>query len=420
MGNYNTVEGEYKFKKLEHQIPFNPNFHSISHLIYCSECGNPIFGERFKCINCKDKNYCVECEKKEIVKDGHDSSTHVLLKSHFELKEEKELNKLIFQKDLLIEEQINNKNGYHKKIICDGCETVCNTKVRYSCLNCEFDLCEHCEAKIKIHSLKIKDKFHYHPLIKSPKCKNFKFIPRLDKGISLLKNENQVAELFGKGKKCQDDMTDSLKINTLKNIKEIDYKVRLMHQEDLDKIIEIEKQSFTFPYDKEHFAMNIEASKKGLDIFPFVVTVNGEIAGYVLGRKKFDWFDSLKEKLYPSYYFSKETDSLKKTFYAHGISLAISPIYRRKGIGKVLMKEMIKKAVSLGCKRITLNVSIFNKQAQKLYSLNGFQTISWRSDFFKQGSDNINFFISDKKGDAITMCLFIDKELENRLKKGNS
>ena len=68
-------------------------------------------------------------------------------------------------------------------------------------------------------------------------------------------------------------------------------------------------------------------------------------------------------------------------------SIAVHPLHQRKGLGKVLISDLIKRSNSLLSNQIHLEVKNTNKAAKALYKSMGFKVIGNRSNFYKDGSD---------------------------------
>ena len=71
----------------------------------------------------------------------------------------------------------------------------------------------------------------------------------------------------------------------------------------------------------------------------------------------------------------------------HITFLAVHPKHQRKGLGKLLLSDLIKRSKSLQTNLIFLEVNDNNEPAKALYKSMGFKTIGNRSDFYKDGSD---------------------------------
>ena len=75
----------------------------------------------------------------------------------------------------------------------------------------------------------------------------------------------------------------------------------------------------------------------------------------------------------------------------HITSIAVHPIHQRKGLGKFLMSELIKRSDSLLTNHIHLEVKDTNEPAKAFYKSLGFKIVGNRSNFYKDGSDAILF-----------------------------
>ena len=67
--------------------------------------------------------------------------------------------------------------------------------------------------------------------------------------------------------------------------------------------------------------------------------------------------------------------------------LSVHPSYRRRGLGKKLVFKIFQECQNEGIKKINLEVSLKNKQALSFYDDFGFETISIRKKYYKDGSD---------------------------------
>ena len=67
--------------------------------------------------------------------------------------------------------------------------------------------------------------------------------------------------------------------------------------------------------------------------------------------------------------------------------LSVHPSYKRKGLGKKLVHKIIRLCKNDNIKKIFLEVSSKNKQALNFYDNFGFETISIRTKYYRDGSD---------------------------------
>mgnify|MGYP001166685847 CR=1 FL=1 len=75
----------------------------------------------------------------------------------------------------------------------------------------------------------------------------------------------------------------------------------------------------------------------------------------------------------------------------HVTSFAIDPLHQRKGLGKLLLSDLIKRSKLLQAKQMYLEVKDTNEPAKAFYKFMGFTRERTRSHFYKDGSDAIIF-----------------------------
>ena len=79
--------------------------------------------------------------------------------------------------------------------------------------------------------------------------------------------------------------------------------------------------------------------------------------------------------------FNKIYDEAEITY------LSVHPSCKRRGLGKKLICKIFKTCKNDNIKRIFLEVSSTNKQALSFYENFGFETISVRKNYYRDGSD---------------------------------
>ena len=70
----------------------------------------------------------------------------------------------------------------------------------------------------------------------------------------------------------------------------------------------------------------------------------------------------------------------------HITLIAVHPLHQRKGLGKFLLSDLIKRSKSLRTNQIHLEVKETNTPAKALYKSMGFKTIANRSNFYEDGT----------------------------------
>ncbi|NLZ43973.1 MAG: ribosomal protein S18-alanine N-acetyltransferase [Clostridia bacterium] len=128
--------------------------------------------------------------------------------------------------------------------------------------------------------------------------------------------------------------------------------VEPMQLKDLPEILIIERLSFPIPWSKQAFLHEL----------------NNEFALYLVAR------ENLAVCGYIGMWLIVDE--------GHITNLAVHPAYRRRGIGRLLLKSLIQAGKRYGLRRLTLEVRRSNLAAQKLYMEFGFTTVGVRSRYY--------------------------------------
>ncbi len=133
---------------------------------------------------------------------------------------------------------------------------------------------------------------------------------------------------------------------------------------DIENVIAIERASFQFPWSTRFFLdeLQVDCARS------ILAEVDGRIVGYVLF-----WF------------LPEEVD-------IHNI--AVHPDFRRQGIGRLLLEQVVDLARRQERLRVTLDVRFSNAPAQNLYRSFGFVIRGLRKGYY-----------SDNGEDALVMAL---------------
>ncbi len=139
--------------------------------------------------------------------------------------------------------------------------------------------------------------------------------------------------------------------------------IQPMKIEHLDEVFEVECECFSIPWTKGAFRKEIEENNLGIYI---VAVDDGKVVGYA------GMWHVITE--------------------GHITNVAVRESYRRRSIGDMLIKELIKIGIKKHMIGITLEVRINNTGAQRLYTKNGFIPEGIRKNYYQ-----------DTKEDAIIM-----------------
>lgn len=150
--------------------------------------------------------------------------------------------------------------------------------------------------------------------------------------------------------------------------------IRWMTIEDIDQVLEIEALSFKTPWLRASFENELLMNNLARYM---VCTEDGMIAGYI-----------------GCWHIVDE---------GHITNIAVHPNFRRQGIGKLLIEELMRYARSEKIESLTLEVRVTNEPAIKLYQSFGFKSAGVRPKYYQ-----------DTNEDALIMWAQLgDETLEN-------
>jgi ribosomal-protein-alanine N-acetyltransferase len=67
------------------------------------------------------------------------------------------------------------------------------------------------------------------------------------------------------------------------------------------------------------------------------------------------------------------------------MTVATAPTQQRKGVGRLLLDDLVRRAAGRGCEALLLEVRADNEAARNLYERNGFEVISVRRRYYQPG-----------------------------------
>jgi ribosomal-protein-alanine N-acetyltransferase len=144
--------------------------------------------------------------------------------------------------------------------------------------------------------------------------------------------------------------------------------LRDVRQADLDAIAELERISFPVPWKREFFASEVGQPHR----FNRVVrAADGKLAGYVFCA------------------FAGGEIHVNK--------IAVDPLYRRRGVARLLMKEVFDFSARILTEEIYLEVRPSNLPARNFYTTLGFRETGRRRQYYADGED------------ALVMSLFLQE-----------
>ncbi|MCM3093795.1 MULTISPECIES: ribosomal protein S18-alanine N-acetyltransferase [unclassified Cytobacillus] len=134
---------------------------------------------------------------------------------------------------------------------------------------------------------------------------------------------------------------------------------RLMSEEDIDDVLEIEHKSFATPWSREAFFNEITHNQFALYV---VLEEDNKVIGYCGAWIVVD--------------------------EAHITNVALLPEYRGRKLGEALMRQLMELASEKGAITMTLEVRVSNFTAQSLYRKLGFQNGAIRKNYYTDNQED--------------------------------
>lgn len=140
-------------------------------------------------------------------------------------------------------------------------------------------------------------------------------------------------------------------------VKDLPPIVRAMSQSDVVEVLEIENETYDFPWSAGIFRDCLLAGYTAL-----VLDLDGEVVGYGV--------------------MSVAAGE------AHLLNICVARSLRRQGIGNRLLREMLMRAQGFRAERVFLEVRPSNSPALELYFKTGFTTLGVRQRYYKAKDGN--------------------------------
>lgn len=134
--------------------------------------------------------------------------------------------------------------------------------------------------------------------------------------------------------------------------------IRKMTDADIADVAEIEKSCFSSPWTEDGLRSELTNTQAEF----FVLEYDGAVAAYMGMHIVLD-----------------------ECYIAN---IAVSPAYRRRGLGKSLVENALKVSKEKNCSFITLEVRVSNAPAIELYAGCGFESVGERKNFYSAPMEN--------------------------------
>lgn len=134
--------------------------------------------------------------------------------------------------------------------------------------------------------------------------------------------------------------------------------IRRMMQADVDRAAEIEKDNFSMPWTKKDFQETLQLSYA----FYYIAEEEGKIIG-ICGLRNIAGEGEVT-------------------------NVAVDRSFRRRGVAKLLLAEVLREGKKQGIEAFTLEVRAGNEAAIRLYETFGFQKDGFRKTFYENPTED--------------------------------
>lgn len=146
--------------------------------------------------------------------------------------------------------------------------------------------------------------------------------------------------------------------------------IRGLKESDIPSVVEIENISFTTPWSEILFFNEIYKQRS----IAKVALIDKKVIGYICANFVAD--------------------------EGHILNLAVHPDFRRKGIAKTLVENILEELKETDCRFLYLEVRASNNAARELYEGFGFSVVGTRKKYYNKPEE-----------DAVIMSLRLDSEM---------
>ncbi len=146
--------------------------------------------------------------------------------------------------------------------------------------------------------------------------------------------------------------------------------IRELRESDIPSVVEIENISFTIPWSKILFFNEIYKQRS----IAKVAVMDKKVIGYICANFVAD--------------------------EGHILNLAVHPDFKRKGIAKTLVENILEELKETDCRFLYLEVRASNNTARELYEGFGFKVVGTRKKYYNKPEE-----------DAVIMSLRLDSEM---------
>ena len=133
--------------------------------------------------------------------------------------------------------------------------------------------------------------------------------------------------------------------------------IRPFEQKDLDAVVRLESLLYKDPWTKKEYQDELDNQYA----YVFVLEEQEHIIGYY------------------GVWIVSDAATITK--------VSVHPALQNKGLGKILMEDLLDRCQEAGAVYVSLEVRVSNEPAKHLYELNGFKNAGIRKRYYKDGED---------------------------------
>lgn len=159
------------------------------------------------------------------------------------------------------------------------------------------------------------------------------------------------------------------------------YVIEPMSLKDVDKVMEIERSSFSMPWSESAYRYELRESNYS---YYFVLRRKPPI------RRLFQRHSEMPVLGYGGFWLLGDE--------AHISTLAVKQEYRGQRLGELILLYMLDKAAELGAEVATLEVRVSNVVAQNLYLKYGFQRVGLRPRYYNDNGEDALIMTTEPLG----------------------
>lgn len=172
------------------------------------------------------------------------------------------------------------------------------------------------------------------------------------------------------------------------------YVVEAMHEDDIPRVQEIERQSFSAPWSANTYRRELRTPETSRYVVARASATPPPDETPSMPEQRRPWYATLLPVRLP-----KEAPVNPNPIVGYGglwlmvdeahiTTIAVAPSQRGQGIGELLLNGLIDHALEMNASRLTLEVRISNESAQRLYLKYGFEPSGTRLRYYTDNGED--------------------------------